>query len=144
MNKYIGKKHWGIAIGIISAVMIVSVAHADEKVKLSPRAKTIVIDNLDNALFSKGDPAMAATAQAVCGDCHSSDYPMTQPKLNCGGWGKTIVKMGNTFQGVVPWNEDGLQRETLKQILAYLTDNYGSGGSAACTGHELDSLPLTQ
>ena len=143
MDKRIFRSKWIWTLGIIGTLAAASAVNG-ESIILSTSPKTIVITNLDTATFTKGDPAMAAVAQSVCGDCHSSDYPTTQPKLNCAGWGKAIVKMGTTFGAVTPWNQTFLKRDTLKQILSYLTDNYGSGGSAACTGHELDSIPLNQ
>ena len=132
----------GIAAGINTA--LADGGPKNDKIHLDKRTKTIVIDNLDTSVFDKGDPAVAATAQEVCGDCHSTDYPTTQPKLNCAGWGKEIVKMGNTFGAVIAWNEDGVSKDELNEILPYLTDNYGSGGSSACTGHELDPIQLNQ
>lgn len=111
-------------------------------VELSQLPKTIIINNLDTATLDRGDPLLAATAQAACSDCHSTDYIMTQPKLNCAVWGKEIVKMGNVFDGMIPWTLDGVTKAEMYEVLAYLTDNYGSGGSAACTGQELDALPL--
>jgi hypothetical protein len=147
MDKFMNGKKLALLIGVLGALAASSVAYSRDSgkpLKLSNRPKAIVIDNLDTAVFTKGDPATAAVAQEICGDCHSSDYPTTQPKLNCAGWGKEIVKMGNTFNASVAWNEDGVKKETLYQILAYLTDNYGSDGSDKCTGHELDSIPLNQ
>ena len=49
--------------------------------------------------------------------------------------------MGNTMGAVVPWEEDGVDKAKLEIILHYLVDNYGDN-STACTGHELDPLPL--
>ena len=109
----------------------------DRDLRLSDRPKEIVIDNLDTFTVDN------ELTQEVCGDCHSTDYPATQPKLNCTGWGKEIVKMGNTMGAVTPWNEDGVTKEELYQILHYLADNYGQGADG-CTGSELDALPLNQ
>jgi hypothetical protein len=103
----------------------------DRGIRLSDRPKTIVIDNLDTAMFTKGDPAAAAVAQAICGDCHSTDYPTTQPKLSCKTWAAEIVKMGKTFRAGIPWQEDGITYTQLNTILVYLADNYGAG-SASC------------
>jgi hypothetical protein len=115
----------------------------DRGLHLSNRPKEIVIDNLDNFAFTKGDPQQAAHAQEVCGDCHSTDYPATQPKLSCAGWGNEIVKMGNTMGAVTPWQEDGVDKAALRDILHYLADNYGdAAGAAGCMGTELDALPL--
>lgn len=103
----------------------------DGRVQLSNRPKTIIIDNLDTSTFGKGNPAIAAMAHEVCGDCHSIDYPTTQPKLSCAGWAKEIVKMGNTFGAQMPWHEDVVTYSMLNTILVYLADNYGQG-SANC------------
>ena len=109
----------------------------DHDIRLSDRPKEIVVDNLDTFTVSN------ELTQEVCGDCHSTDYPATQPKLSCAGWGKEIVKMGNTMGAVTPWNEDGVTKEALYQILNFLADNYGQG-TDGCTGSELDALPLNQ
>jgi hypothetical protein len=128
-----------IAVGM-TAVNADDGRHHDRGIRLSDRPKTIVIDNLDTAMFTKGDPAAAAYAQEICGDCHSTDYPMTQPKLNCAGWAKEIVKMGNTFRANIPWTEDGVTKAELYEILAYLNTNYGAGD--ACAANALDTLNL--
>jgi len=132
-----------LAAGGVAALIALgmSAANADGNgIRLSDRPKTIVIDNLDTAMFTKGDPAAAAHAQAICGDCHSVDYPTTQPKLNCATWAKEIIKMGNTFRANIPWTEDGITKAELYDILAYLNTNYGAGD--ACAANALDSLKL--
>jgi hypothetical protein len=136
-----GKKLLG-ACGVAALIALgMSAANADGdrggRIRLSDRPKTIVIDNLDTAMFTKGDPAAAAHAQEICGDCHSTDYPMTQPKLSCNGWAKEINKMGTTFRGGVPWVEDGVSYSDLNAILEYLTANYGNAGACAQADYDL-------
>ena len=135
-----------LAAGGVAALIAVGMTAAnadgrnDRGIRLSDRPKTIVIDNLDTAMFTKGDPAAAEYAQEICGDCHSTDYPTTQPKLNCATWAAEIIKMGNTFRANVPWTEDGVTKADLYGILAYLNTNYGAGD--ACAANALDALKL--
>jgi len=143
-----------LAAGGIAALLALSMSaanadadhdrdHDRRYIHLSDRPKTIVIDNLDNATFTKGDPAAAALAQGICGDCHSTDYPTTQPKLSCNGWAKEINKMGTTFRAKLPWaeaNPDGTYNVTytkLQAILDYLTANYGNAGTCATADRAL-------
>jgi len=93
-------------------------------------------------MFTKGDPAAAAHAQAICGDCHSTDYPTTQPKLNCATWANEIIKMGNTFRANIPWTEDGITKAELYDILAYLNTNYGAGDTCSATALDPLNLPV--
>ncbi|MDZ4262713.1 MAG: hypothetical protein U1B30_10320 [Pseudomonadota bacterium] len=83
---------------------------------------------------------MAAIAHEVCGDCHSVDYLTTQPKLSCATWARDIVKMGNTFDARIPWQEDVVTYSTLNTILVYLADNYGQG-SAGCDMNAVRAVP---
>jgi len=143
MTKYSFGKKLLAACGVAVLIALgVSAANADggRRIHLSDRPKTIVIDNLDTAMFTKGDPTAAAHAQAICGDCHSTDYPTTQPKLNCATWAKEIIKMGNTFRANIPWTEDGVTKAELYDILAYLNTNYGAGDT--CSPTALDPLVL--
>jgi len=144
-KRFLGKTL--LAAGGVAALIAVGMTaanadgnHHDRNIHLSDRPKTIVIDNLDTAMFTKGDPAAAAVAQEICGDCHSTDYPTTQPKLSCAGWAGEIIKMGNTFRANVPWTEDGITKAQLYDILAYLNTNYGQGD--ACSATALDPLKL--
>lgn len=151
----VGSALWRVAVAAALAGAV-TVAHADDdrgdrhyekhhekhdgKVHLSKRPKTIVVDNLDTFVLSKGDPEVAALAQEVCADCHSTDYPATQPKLSCAVWAKEIVKMGNTFDGYMPWQEDGVTYSMLNTVLVYLADNYGQG-SADCDMSVVRAVP---
>jgi hypothetical protein len=110
------------------------------RVYLSDRPKTIVIDNLDTATLDRGDPALAQLTQEVCGDCHSTDYPATQPRLTCGQWASGIVRMGNTFRAAIPWQEDGIGYATLNLILGYLASNYGQG-AGSCDTNAVRAIP---
>jgi len=141
-KRFLGKKLLAVA-GVAALITLnISAAHADADhdrhyIHLSDRPKTIVIDNLDTAKFTKGDPAAAALAQGICGDCHSTDYPTTQPKLSCNGWAKEINKMGTTFRAKLPWAEDGVSYTTLNAILDYLTLNYGNAETCAAADRAL-------
>jgi len=137
-----------LAAGSVAALIIagMTAANADgdrdrdhDRIRLSNRPKTIVIDNLDTAKFTKGDPVMAARAQEICGDCHSVDYATTQPKLSCKQWASEIIKMGNTFRANVPWLEDGVTRDDLYGVLDYLNKNYGKND--ACPETTSDHIP---
>lgn len=136
MTKFFGKKL--LAAGGVAALIVLgmSAASADvgRRIHLSDRPKTIVIDNLDTATFTKGGDAWKAgrdTSNAICNDCHSTDYPTTQPKLSCNGWAKVINKMGTTFRANIPWSEDGINYTQLNSILDYLTSNYGNAGTCS-------------
>lgn len=143
-NFFWGKKLLAGASVVALIVLGVTAANAEDRhgrnIRLSDRPKTIVIDNLDTAILTKGDPAAAAIAQGICGDCHSTDYIATQPKLSCKQWASEIVKMGNTFDAKIPWHEDNVTYTALNQILVYLAGNYGAG-SASCDLNAVKAVP---
>jgi len=77
-------------------------------------------------------------AQLACADCHSADYPTTQPVMPRAKWHATIAKMHDKFGA--PWDEifgttdaAGLPvpapqatiDANLKKIEDYLVANYG-------------------
>ena len=125
------------AVAVVLVVSSITVAYA---IELSKRPKTIVIDNLDTSTFSKGNPAVAAVATEVCGECHSIDYLTTQPKLSCAVWAQEIVKMGNTFGAAEEWKEHLVTYPMLNSVLVYLADNYGQG-SASCDLEAVKAVP---
>lgn len=136
-------------IGLL-ALTTVAVAHADDyersgerygkKLELSKRPKAIVIDNLNTAMFTKGEPGMAEMAERVCGECHSVDYSTTQPKLSCEVWAREIVKMGNTFSAHEHWAKEFVTYAMLNSVLVYLADNYGQG-SGSCNMNAVKAIP---
>ena len=139
------------------AASVITLAHADDygrngenhghrkygkKIELSKRPKTIVIDNLNTAMFTRGDHEMAEMAEHVCGMCHSVDYSTTQPKLSCEVWAKEIVKMGNTFGAHEHWEAESFTYTMLNSVLVYLADNYGdSYGSTTCDMNAVKAIP---
>lgn len=158
MKKFYSRKTLLAASGVAALIALgITAANADgmmgkdgrkgggraNTVTLSDRPKTIVIDNLDTAVFKDDGTGRSSVAQTVCADCHSSDYPTTQPKLSCNGWAKEVNKMGKTFRAYLPWSEIDPSTGTttvtygmLTNILYYLADNYGTG-SAGCTSTDL-------
>ncbi len=58
-------------------------------------------------------------ATRVCADCHSSDYPTTQPFQSRSGWQAVLDKMKFNFGMPSPGTTDEAQ------IIDYLTVNYG-------------------
>ena len=77
-------------------------------------------------------------AQTACADCHSADYPTTQPVMPRAKWKATIAKMHDKFSA--PWEEifgttlaDGTLvpadaatiAANLQKIEDYLVANYG-------------------
>ncbi len=133
----IGNALFKVGVAVVLVASTITMAYA---IELSKRPKTIVLNNLDTSIFNKGDAAVAAVAQGICGDCHSSDYPTTQPIASCAAWAKEIVKMGNTFDAKIPWAVDGVTYSTLNSILVYLADNYGQG-SASCDMEAVKAIP---
>lgn len=58
-------------------------------------------------------------ATRVCADCHSADYPTTQPYQSRAGWQAVLDKMKFTFGMPSPGTTDE------GYIIDYLTANYG-------------------
>ena len=55
----------------------------------------------------------------VCTECHTVNYPTTQPRLDRAGWQGIITKMNEKF------GMDKLSPEENNVILDYLVTNYG-------------------
>ena len=79
-------------------------------------------------------------AQTACADCHSADYPTTQPVFTRAQWKATIAKMHDKFGA--PWEEifgttdaagnavpadAATIAANLQKIEDYLVANYGKG-----------------
>ncbi len=78
-------------------------------------------------------------AQTACADCHSADYPTTQPVMTRAKWKATIAKMGDKF--FAPWGDifgtidaagvpvsadAATVAVNLQKIEDYLVKNYGT------------------
>jgi len=106
-----------------------------KKLKLSDEAIQIGLPT-EIAAFKSG--TNSDLAQTACADCHSADYPTTQPVMPRAKWKATIAKMHDKF--LAPWGEifgttlpDGTLVEAdaatiaanLQKIEDYLVANYG-------------------
>lgn len=78
--------------------------------------KTITLP-VETAVFTSGPDVVLVTE--TCTECHSADYPTTQPSQSRDGWLAVIEKMEHNFEMAPLTNTD----QSL--ILDYLTTYYG-------------------
>jgi len=102
------------------ALLACSAALADEAPAVDPaggmEAITIVLPPVTATM--KPDPNLRLIRD-TCTECHTFNYPSTQPKLNRVGWQGVITKMTEKF------GMDKLSPEANDAILDYLVANYG-------------------
>jgi len=95
-------------------------ALADEAPAMDPSAglEAITIVLPPATATMKPDPNLKFIRE-TCTECHTFNYPSTQPKLNRAGWQGVITKMAEKF------GMDKLSPEANNVILDYLVANYG-------------------
>lgn len=102
------------------ALACAATALADEAPAVDPagglEAITIVLPPMTAVL--KPGPNLRFIRD-VCTECHTVNYPSTQPRLDRAGWQGIITKMNEKF------GMDKLSPEENNLILDYLVTNYG-------------------
>lgn len=111
-----------IGKSLLLAVMLAcsTMALADETPAVDPSAglEAITIVLPPAAVAMKPSPNLRFIKD-TCTECHTFNYPSTQPKLDRAGWQRVITKMTEKF------GMDKLAPEANDVILDYLVANYG-------------------
>lgn len=106
----------GVAALLLGCVITVEAAGTGYNMTYYNGVKTVTLPP-ETAAFKLALYSDIATV--VCADCHSSDYPTTQPYQSRSGWQAVLDKMKVNFGMPSPGPIDE------GYIVDYLTSNYG-------------------